>query len=123
KIYCRNLMSKILIIDDEPLSSSLIQAMIEPEGYDVIIANSGQDGIEAVQQENPDVILLDLMMPGINGWQVCKTIRAFSQTPILILSAVIDPNRVMQALEMGATDYLVKPVPKGVLISYLRSFE
>jgi two-component system response regulator ResD len=69
--------------------------------------------------DSPDVIILDLMMPGMDGWQVCSQIRTFSSVPILILSALHSPGLVASALDAGADDYLVKPVPSGVLIAHL----
>ncbi|MBK8420712.1 response regulator [Candidatus Villigracilis saccharophilus] len=68
----------------------------------------------------PDVVLLDLMMPDQDGWQVCKSIRVFSNIPILILSAVNDPSIVASVLDAGADDFLVKPVPSGVLVAHIR---
>jgi DNA-binding response OmpR family regulator len=89
--------------------------------FEVFTVNSGAEAIKATRDLNPNVIVLDLMMPGITGWEVCRTIRTFSQVPILVLSAVVDSEMVMQSLEEGANDYLVKPVPRGVLISHIKN--
>ncbi len=114
-------MTKILLIEDDPTTITVLTTILErEETFELTVENSGDKALEAVRRVEPDVILLDLMMPGLSGWQVCRAIRAFSQTPILILSAVIDPERVMQALDAGANDYLVKPPPIGVLISRLK---
>ena len=78
------------------------------------------EGIKIIHQIQPDVVVLDLMMPGMTGWEVCQAIRMFSQVPILILSAVVDHELVMQALDNGADDYIVKPVATNVLVSRLR---
>ncbi len=111
--------TKLLIIDDDFLLSKTLKTILEPEAFEVFVANSGPAGIQAVRQWKPDVILLDLMMPELDGWQVCRAIREFSQTPILVLSAVINPTMVTRALDEGADDYLVKPAPTGVLVSRL----
>ncbi len=74
-----------------------------------------------IREISPDVIILDLMMPGMDGWQVCAQVRAFSDVPILILSALDSPGMVASALDAGADDYLVKPVPVGVLLAHLNT--
>lgn len=113
-------MIKVLIVDDDVSTAKMVGLMLQQEGLETFVVNSGREGIEAVHQLNPDVIILDLMMPGIDGWQVCRTIRTFSQVPILIFSSVIDSERVSRALAEGANDYLVKPVPSGVMVSRLK---
>ncbi len=111
---------KVLIIDDDTDITTLYKDILPIQGFEVFTANSGLEGIELTRQIQPQVILLDLMMPEMSGWEVCCIIRTFSQVPILINSAVIESERVMQALEAGANDYIVKPVALGVLVSYLR---
>ena len=86
--------TKLLIIDDNPGITDMLELILPPEGFDVTTTNNGPDGIEATKRLEPDVILLDLMMPGVDGWQVCREIRSFSQLPILILSAVVDSDEV-----------------------------
>ncbi len=112
--------AKLLIIDDDILFTNMLQDTLPGDLFEVFVAHSGAAGIETTRQLQPDVIILDLMMPGISGWEACQVIRTFSQVPILIVSAVIDSNGVMQALDAGADDYLLKPVPLGVLISHLK---
>jgi DNA-binding response OmpR family regulator len=111
---------KLLIIEDDRDLADTLKTILEPENFEVFIATSGQAGIEATRQLQPDVILLDLMMPEIDGWEACRTIRTFSQIPILVLSAVINPELVTKALDDGADDYLVKPAPNAVLASRLK---
>jgi DNA-binding response OmpR family regulator len=113
--------AKLLIIDDEILFTRMLQNKLPEDLFEVFVAHSGAAGIEAARQLQPDLIMLDLIMPGLNGWETCRAIRAFSQVPILVVSAVIDSNGVMQALEAGADEYLLKPVPMGVLVSQLKS--
>ena len=114
------MLTKVLVVDDDIRTTELLELMLSPQGFEIFVANSGSDGIAAAHQLEPDVVVLDLMMPGVDGWEVCRTIRTFSQVPILVLSAVIDSERVVRALKQGASDYLVKPVPPGVIISRLR---
>lgn len=111
--------AKVLVIDDDILLTSVFKASFEGI-FEICVVNSGLEGIKAAREMEPDVVILDLMMPGVDGWQVCREIRKFSQVPILVLSAVIDSNLVIQVLEEGATDYMVKPVPPGTLISYVK---
>lgn len=110
---------KILVIDDDIGMTELLSMLLAPASSEIITANTGQEGIEYVKKYAPDIIILDLMMPEMNGWSVCKSIRAFSDVPILILSAMDAPGCVAQALDVGADDYLVKPVSSGTLIAHL----
>ena len=114
------MMTKLLIIDDNPGITDMLELVLPPEGFDVTSVNSGPDGIVATQQLDPDVVVLDLMMPGVDGWQVCKEIRAFSQVPILILSAVVDSEEVERAIAEGANDYLVKPARLDDLVAHVK---
>ncbi|MDH3675199.1 MAG: response regulator [Anaerolineae bacterium] len=111
---------RVLVVDDDPILTTALADSLPTEGFEVAVANSGSDGVEAVRRLEPDVIVLDLMMPGLSGWQVCEEVRTFSQVPILILSSLVDSEGVMLALEKGANDYLVKPVPHGSLAARLR---
>ena len=112
--------TKVLIIDDDTLLTNFLTDSLSLGSFEVFVASSGMEGIKIIHQVQPDVVVLDLMMPGMNGWEVCKAIRGFSQVPILILSAVIDHELVMQALDNGADDYIIKPVATNVLASRLR---
>lgn len=110
---------KILVIDDDEGMTELLTLLLAPASSEVITANTGEEGIELAKKHSPDVIILDLMMPEMNGWMVCKKVREFSDIPILILSAMDAPGMVAQALDVGADDYLVKPVSSGTLIAHL----
>ena len=112
---------KVLTIDDDPAMTELIVLLLRSYGLEVISANSGETGLDAARSENPDLILLDLTMPGVDGWQVCKTMRSFSKVPIVILSALDDPAIISSALDAGADDYMVKPVPSSVLIAHINT--
>ena len=110
---------KVLTIDDDPAMTELLTLLLKTHGFDVVTANTGQDGVKITRDESPDVIILDLMMTGMDGWQVCKEIRNFSSVPILVFSALDSPGIVASALDAGADDYLVKPISSGVLIAHL----
>lgn len=110
---------KILVIDDDMGMTELLSLLLAPASSEILTANSGQDGIELVKKHSPDIVILDLMMPEMNGWSVCKEIRETSDVPILILSAMDSPGAVAQALDVGADDYLVKPVSSSTLIAHL----
>jgi DNA-binding response OmpR family regulator len=93
--------------------------LLKMHGHEVYIANTGEEGIRLIENVDPDVVILDLMMPGMDGLHVCTRVRSFSNVPILVLSALDSPGMVASALDAGADDYLVKPVPSGVLIAHL----
>jgi two-component system alkaline phosphatase synthesis response regulator PhoP len=115
---------KILIADDEPDILEIIQFNLQQEGYDVVTAKSGDDAIEKAKQTNPDLIILDIMMPGKNGIEVCNHLRlipAFKKTLIVFLTAMSDEGTEIKGLETGADDYLTKPISPKVLISKISS--
>ncbi len=112
--------TKILVIDDDTAITELMSMLLKTHGFDVLATNSGADGVRMARESIPNVVLLDLMMPELDGWQVSKAIRAFSNVPILILSAINDPRMVASVLDAGADDFLVKPVPSGVLVAHIR---
>jgi two-component system KDP operon response regulator KdpE len=112
---------KILVIDDDPAMTDLLKLLLEPASTAVLTTNSGPEGILLARTERPDVIILDLMMPDMSGWQVSKAVREFSKVPILILSALDSPGLVAAALDAGADDYLIKPVPSNVLVAHINN--
>lgn len=113
-------MTKVLVIDDDKAITELMGLLLQTHGFDVITTNSGVEGVKFALEEKPHIVLLDLMMPEMDGWQVCKAIRKFSNIPILILSAVNDPGMVASALDGGADGFLSKPVPTGVLVAHIK---
>lgn len=112
-------MTTVLTIDDDPAITELLSALLRAHNFEVITENSGQSGVQAIKEKSPELVVLDLMMPDMDGWQVCKTVRAFSSVPILILSALDDPSVVASILDAGADDYLVKPVASAILVAHL----
>ena len=111
---------KVLVIDDDPAITELLSMLLKTHAFEVITSNSGIEGVQLAKDKLPNVILLDLMMPDMDGWEVCKNIRNFSNIPILILSALNDPRLVASVLDAGADDFLVKPVPSSILVAHLR---
>jgi DNA-binding response OmpR family regulator len=112
---------KILVIDDDPAMTDLIRLVLEPTEAKVILAHSGEYGLQKLKDDNPDIVILDLVMPGMDGWQVCEQIRSISRVPIMILSVLDNPGLVARALDMGADDYLIKPVKSAVLIAHINN--
>jgi DNA-binding response OmpR family regulator len=112
--------SRVLIIDDEAAITDLLSEVLQVSGFEVQSVNSGEDGIKQVRDNPPQIVVLDLMMPRIDGWQTCKAIRQFSSIPILVLSPFDDPLVVASILDAGADDCLRKPVTTNVLVAHLK---
>lgn len=109
----------VLVIDDDFALTELYSFSLKRQGFEVLVAHGGEEGIALTKESKPDVLLVDLMMPGTSGWDVIREVRTFSDVPILVLSAVVDSTQVMKALDLGATDYLVKPTPDATLVARL----
>ncbi|UCH59490.1 MAG: response regulator transcription factor [Anaerolineales bacterium] len=112
--------SRVLLIDDDDSMVEMLLQILEPELFQVVTADNSLKGIETVQKFFPDVVIINLLMPDMSGWEICKTIRDFSQVPILVLSAISKPGMVSKALDEGADDYLIKPVTSSVLIAHVK---
>jgi len=110
---------KVIAIDDDPAMTELLSLLLKTHGFEVETANLGDDGVRLIRESSPDVVILDLMMPEMDGWKVCAEVRKFSNVPILIFSALDNPGMVASALDNGADDYIVKPVSSGVLVARL----
>ncbi len=113
------LKTKVLVIDDDTAMTDLFKLTLGPKGFDVITTNSAADGIAAIKHQHPDVVVLDLLMPGEDGWETCASIREFSNVPILVLSALSSPGLTTRILDAGADDYLIKPVSTRMLIAQI----
>ncbi len=111
--------TKVLIVDDDSDTTDLLKILLEPNDFEVIVANTGKQGIELALSLAPDVMVVDLLMTDIDGLTVCREGRQFSSMPILILSAVSRPNIAEEVLNSGADDFLIKPMSSGVLIASL----
>ena len=112
--------TKLLVIDQDTLGENFIKQTLSPNGYDVIKVNSSADGIQTSQSWNPDLIIINIMQPAVNGWKLCRKLRQFSQAPILVLAAVSDPNSIALWLDAGADDYLTKPFSSDILVAHLQ---
>lgn len=113
---------KILSIDDDPSITKLLSILLGTFGMQVITANSGARGLELMRAEAPDLVLLDIMMPEMNGWEVCQAIRSFSDVPIIAFSALGSPQEVEKALRLGFNDFLEKPSSSEILVERIHKF-
>lgn len=111
---------KLLVIDDDAAVTELLALLLKSHGYEVLTVNSGTDGIDILRERQIDLVILDLMMPDMDGWDVCRQVRNFSNVPIIVLSALNDPTMIASILDTGADDYMVKPTPSSVLIAHIR---
>ncbi|MCP5096062.1 MAG: response regulator transcription factor, partial [Chloroflexi bacterium] len=111
----------ILVVDDEANIRDLARLYLEKDGYRVITANDGVEALTQVKRDSPILIVLDLMLPEIDGWEVCRRVRADSNVPILMLTARDDDIDKIVGLEMGADDYLTKPFNPRELVARVRA--
>jgi two-component system KDP operon response regulator KdpE len=111
----------VLLIDDDPDLSIMLRTLLRGKDFQIKAVFSGDEGVQFCRDEEPDVVILDLLMPEMDGWEVCEKIREFSEVPILILSALGSPASVARALDAGADDYLIKPIHASLLASRLRT--
>jgi two-component system KDP operon response regulator KdpE len=112
---------KILVVDDDPAILRLLSTNLKARGYEVITATDGEESLEAVQKDFIDLLILDIMMPKVDGVEVCRRIREWSDIPIIILSARGDENDKVKCLELGADDYLTKPFGIAELIARIKT--
>ena len=114
-------MTRILIVEDEKSFSEPLSFLLGREGYEVEVAEDGIDALAKFEKLGADLILLDLMLPGLNGTEVCRQIRATSNVPIIMLTAKDDEVDVVVGLELGADDYVTKPYQARVLLARVRA--
>lgn len=108
---------KILVIDDDPLLLTLIQQSLERDNYTIRTAENGHAGLEVMEKIKPDLIILDVMMPNLSGWELCDRIRKTSTVPIIMLTARGSHSDIVRGLQAGADDYLVKPFHQAELLA------
>lgn len=112
---------KILIIDDEEATVHLISMLLEKRGFETIKAYRAEEGLRKAYRHQPDLVLLDIMMPDMDGWEICKRLREMSDVPIVFLTARSDVKDVVHGLEMGADDYITKPYDNDELVARVRA--
>ena len=110
---------KIIVIDDDTAVTELLSVLLKTHGFDVWATNNSTEGLNMIRAQEFDLVILDLMMPEMDGWEICKEVRSFSQVPIIVLSALNDPSMVASVLDAGADDYLTKPTPSRILVAHI----
>jgi two-component system alkaline phosphatase synthesis response regulator PhoP len=111
---------KILVVDDEPKIAEICQDYLKAAGYEVVTARTGPDGLSAARRERPDLVVLDLMLPEMDGLDVCRTLRRESDVPIIMLTARVEETDKLIGLEIGADDYITKPFSPRELVARVR---
>lgn len=112
---------KILVVDDDKNICDLLRMYLEKEGYAVVMAYNGIDAVNAFNAENPDLILLDIMLPQLDGWQVCREVRKTSEVPIIMLTAKDEVFDKVLGLELGADDYVTKPFDTKEIVARIKA--
>lgn len=112
---------KILVVDDQPEIVTICRDYLEAAGFTVLAANTGPDGLAAARRHRPDLIVLDLLLPGMDGLDVCRTLRRESDTPIIMLTARVEESDKLIGLELGADDYITKPFSARELVARVRA--
>jgi len=111
--------TKIFVIDDDTAVTDLLSVLLTSQGFEVWATNNSTEGLTQIREKLPDLVILDLMMPEMDGWEICRAVRVFSEVPIIVLSALNDPSMVASVLDAGADDYLTKPTPSRVLVAHI----
>lgn len=114
-------MTKILVVEDEASFSEALSYVLTKEGYEVTVADTGDGAVKAFDKEGADLVLLDLMLPGLSGTEVCRQLRSRSQVPIIMLTAKDSEVDKVVGLELGADDYVTKPYSKAELIARIKA--
>lgn len=117
-------MKKVLIVEDEKSIATVISDSLKNEGFETVITHRGDEAIDCFYKEKPDLILLDINLPGMNGWEICKKLKALSQVPIIMVTARDSEFDEIKGLELGADDYITKPfTPKLLIIKLKKLFK
>jgi two-component system response regulator ResD len=111
----------ILVIDNDPSTAAVFKKLLMSKDYYVLTTNSSKESLDIVQRIMLDLIILDLLMPEMDGWQLCTAIREMTRTPILIISAIESSEIITKTLNLGADDYLVKPVSSYTLLAHVKN--
>jgi two-component system, OmpR family, KDP operon response regulator KdpE len=113
--------TQIMVVEDDPKMQRLLKSQLEMRGYDVQLASTGREALLAIGETNPAIMLLDITLPEVDGLEVCRRVREWSQIPIILVTAADTPQSKVTALELGADDYLTKPFHMGELIARIRA--
>lgn len=117
-------MKKVLIVEDEKSLATVISDSLKNEGFETVIIHRGDEAIDCFYKEKPDLILLDINLPGMNGWEICKKLKVLSQVPIIMVTARDSEFDEIKGLELGADDYITKPfTPKLLIIKLKKLFK
>ncbi|CAI7992791.1 Alkaline phosphatase synthesis transcriptional regulatory protein PhoP [Geodia barretti] len=114
-------MAKVLIVEDDPHTRELVRVYLDREGHDVLTAENGIDGLRVAREEAPDIILLDLMLPGMDGRDVCQSLRGESDVPIVMLTARVQEGDRLEGFDLGADDYITKPFSPREVVARIRA--
>jgi two-component system alkaline phosphatase synthesis response regulator PhoP len=114
-------MSKVLVVDDDPGIVKLVRAYLEQAGFEVAVAYDGKKAMQIARNDRPDLVILDLMLPEMDGWDVCRALRKESDVPIIMLTARVEESDKLIGLELGADDYVTKPFSPRELVARVRS--
>lgn len=112
---------KILVVDDDNNLCRLLEIYLKKEGYQVFVANNGADAVDKFHELNPNLVVLDIMLPKLDGWEVCEEIRSSSSTPVLMLTAKGEKNDKLKGLDIGADDYVTKPFDPDELVARVKA--
>jgi DNA-binding response OmpR family regulator len=114
-------VAQILVVDDDPEVQQLLGYVLQREGHDVLSAQTGEEALRAIQRSAPDLVILDVMLPGIDGFTVCERLRLARSMPVLMLTGLIEEQDKIRGLDTGADDYLTKPFSPGELLARVRA--
>jgi DNA-binding response OmpR family regulator len=114
-------MSKILIVDDDPYIRELVKVLLKNEGFDILEASDGMEALVEIQKEKVNIAVIDIMMPNMDGWDLCKEIRRYYDIPILMLTAKGDITQKVKGFELGTDDYMVKPFEPLELVARVKA--
>lgn len=120
EVYASN-RKRILVVEDEPDTILLLKHILRAAGYNVLGATNGTEALKKIGDVKPDLVLLDLMMPGMDGWETYRYLRQMSEVPVMILSAVAGKDEVVRALRMGVDDYLTKPFTNAEMVARIEA--
>ncbi len=114
-------MSRILVVDDDPNIRELVRFFLEHEGIDVLEASNGAEALAKLESTRADMVILDIMMPQMDGWELCRTLRAAGETPVLMLTAKGETGQKIKGFDVGADDYIVKPFEPLELVARVKA--